>query len=353
MEKIIFVDTNFLISNIGGIKDIIDKVEKAGYSLYITETVKNEFINIELRKKKDIYNKLEKIKQTNKFINLTYTKEEETLEYVKNKYDKLFNQYFKNRIIEYDKNNMLDRVLERNIFKIPPFFNESNSTDKGFKDTIILLTIKDYIQTLPEESEIYFVTADNGFTKYKKDIEQEILVDTKRNIKIIDARSKETLYNKLNIENEQTEEQKENIFVKNIKEIDIEKIREEINDLMFDFKYELVEDFYGNQSPEKRFKVYTEINYSDTEDFLENIENNIKENIFSKYISPDNLFKNTSLINPISGIDVTTLQKIYNLYIKVKETEYKEAFINFIMMSINENIDYSMNGNSSYDDLPF
>ena len=52
-------------------------------------------------------------------------------------------------------------------------------------------------------------------------------------------------------------------------------------------------------------------------------------------------------------IDVTILQKIYDIYIEVRETEYKDAFINFIMTNVNENIDSSIKNGSSNDDIPF
>ena len=353
MEKIVFVDTNFLINNIGNIKKIISEMEQSGYLLYITQTVKIEFINIQLRKLKETYSKLEKIKQTNKHLNISYVKEDKSLKSLEEAYNRLFDKYFENKIIEYDKSDMLDRVLERNKFKRPPFYNEPNSTDKGFKDTIIYLTIRDYIQTLPEGSEIYFITSDNGFIKYKDDLEPEVFKETKRNIKFIEGNSKEFIYSQLKIDDENEERQEENIFAKNKEKIDIEKIREEINELIYIFKYENFEDYYGNQIEEKRFELYLELNYNDTEYLLNNIECNLKKNIFNNYISVEKLFKNSFMVSAKYDIDVTILQKIYDIYIKVRETEYKDAFINFIMTNVNENIDSSIKNGSSNDDIPF
>ena len=55
---------------------------------------------------------------------------------------------------------MLDKVLERSKYKKPPFYNENNSSDKGFKDTIILLTIIDFIIFFGDDAIFYFITSE-------------------------------------------------------------------------------------------------------------------------------------------------------------------------------------------------
>lgn len=49
MEKIVIVDTNFLVSNMGNNRNNIKELEEKGLLLYIPELVKDEFINIQLR----------------------------------------------------------------------------------------------------------------------------------------------------------------------------------------------------------------------------------------------------------------------------------------------------------------
>lgn len=77
---------------------------------------------------------------------------------VEDTYNKIFENNFKDKIITYKKEEMLNRVLQRNRYKQPPFYNENNSSDKGFKDTIILLTILDFINAFEDEVNFYFIT---------------------------------------------------------------------------------------------------------------------------------------------------------------------------------------------------
>lgn len=226
MEKIVIVDTNFLVSNMGNNRNNIKEIEEKGLLVYIPELVKDEFINIQLRKVEEVYNKLENLGSLKEVINLKYTKKELVKEEMEKAYNRIFNANFDGKIIQYNKSNMLDRVLERNKQKMPPFYNESNSSDKGFKDTIILLSIMDFISDYKNETEFYFVTSDNGFIKYKNEIESELFYKCAKNVTIIEGKDKSNIYKKLNINNTEEKEKNnpENIFSKN--EINIEEIRE-------------------------------------------------------------------------------------------------------------------------------
>ena len=83
MEKIIILDTNFLVANTGKINEIIPKLEKNNYHVYVPKMVQEEYINIQLRKIKELYKKIENIKSSNDFLNLKYENEEN--EVIKNR----------------------------------------------------------------------------------------------------------------------------------------------------------------------------------------------------------------------------------------------------------------------------
>ena len=68
MKNVVIVDTNFLVSNIGNIKQIIKELTEKEIDVYVPEIVKDEFINIQLRKLEDTYNKLESLKKLQKVI---------------------------------------------------------------------------------------------------------------------------------------------------------------------------------------------------------------------------------------------------------------------------------------------
>lgn len=353
MKNVVIVDTNFLVNNTGNIKEIVKELQEKEIEVYVPELVKEEFINIQLRKLEEAYSKLENLKNLQKIIDLKYRKKEVTRKMVEGIYNNIFEENFKNKIIVYNKEGMLDRVLERNKYKKPPFYNENNSSDKGFKDTIILLTIIDFISSFGDDAIFYFITSDNGFIKYKNEIEKEIFDKCAKNITIVEGKDKNKVYKELNIVEEKSnqEEKTENIFSK--EEINIEEIRKRINELMDIFIWTTSFDYYGNLQDERRFEISNYINNEKTEKFLNSIDGIIEDNIFRNEILVETFFETDEWVFSKNSIDVDTMKEISELYKKVKDTKYKEAFINYISQRINENKVNNMFTVESDDDLPF
>lgn len=173
MNNILIADTNFLVNNTGKNKEIKEELENKDIKLYIPELVKTEFINIQLRKLDDVYGSLDGYKKIHAVWKLKYVEKSEAEEILEKSYDALFEKYFKESMILLNKEDMIDRVLERNKYKLPPFIKESNSSDKGFKDSMIFLSIKDFIIKYDNDANFYFITLDNGFTKNKLKLEKE------------------------------------------------------------------------------------------------------------------------------------------------------------------------------------
>lgn len=353
MKNIVIVDTNFLINNTGNIKEIIEELTSNDIEVYVPEIVKEEFINIQLRKLEETYNKLESLKKSQKIIDLKYRKKELSRKMVEDAYDKIFENNFNDKIIIYNREEMLNRVLQRNRYKQPPFYNESNSSDKGFKDTIIFLTVLDFIIDFKDEANFYFITSDNGFIKYKKEIEKEIFEKSIKNITILDGKDKNKLYKELNIvENQQIQQdEQENIFSK--KEIDIEEIRKQINNLMDKFTWATSFDFYGNEQEVRRFDISNYISSDDTEKFLNSIDDVLEDNIFRNTILIEAFFETEDWVFSKYSIDIDTMKEISQLYKTVKDTKYKEAFVKYVSQRINENKVTNMFTTDSDDDLPF
>ena len=353
MKNVVIVDTNFLVNNTGNIKEIVKELQEKEIEVYVPELVKEEFINIQLRKLEEAYSKLENLKNLQKIIDLKYRKKEVTRKMIEGIYNNIFEENFKNKIIVYNKEGMLDRVLERNKYKKPPFYNENNSSDKGFKDTIILLTIIDFISSFGDDAIFYFITSDNGFIKYKNEIEKEIFDKCAKNITIVEGKDKNKVYKELNIVEEKSnqEEKTENIFSK--EEINIEEIRKRINELMDIFIWTTSFDYYGNLQDERRFEISNYINNEKTEKFLNSIDGIIEDNVFRNEILVETFFETDEWVFSKNSIDVDTMKEISELYKKVKDTKYKEAFINYISQRINENKVNNMFTVESDDDLPF
>lgn len=352
MKKIIIFDTNFLVANTGKINEIVPKLEKHNYYVYVPRLVQEEYINIQLRKIKELYRKIENIKNNNAFLNLKYESEEKVLRWNEIGYNKSFKEYFKNNIIEYDKKNILDKVLKRNKYKEPPFYDEPNSSDKGFKDTIVWLSLKEFINNYEnEETYFYYITSDNGFIKYKSILEKEI---ENKYFEIVDIKDVNKLYSKFEIELEKENAEK-NIFESNTNEVNLDEAREKINNLMWEFNNYVYEDCFGNESIENRYEIRKIISYNETEKFLDRIPKVLQNNIFRKTINPEYVFPyDCQAYSNGHEIDLVTLKEIDKLYNQISRTKYKNAFITFIMQKINENkVEEVAFINTEDDDLPF
>lgn len=347
MKNIIIVDTNFLINNLGEINNTNEELMKKGFDIYIPELVKDEFINIQTRKLDEIYQKMESFNYFAPFMKLKYRGKDESKSVIEDEYNKIFDKKFKDRIIKYNHDGMLERVLERNKEKKPPFYNAENSSDKGFKDTIILLSVIDFISTIDEETTFYFVTSDNGFIKYKAELEKEIFEKTSKKINILEGKEKKKLFKQLNVCEEEKIE--ENIFAQ--EEIDIDSIRAKLNDVMQEFTKSFVYDYYGNEEETTRFDVIRDVTNEETRKFLANIRSVIDKNIFSITIPVENFFDLELVIVGKYDISIETMNELYELYEKVVNTKYEEAFVEFITKKINEN--RIKVATTFDDDLPF
>lgn len=348
IEKVVIFDTNFLISNLKNLSSIMTKLKENRCILYLPQIVKEEVINNRIREIYKFYEELKELKYKNKLFEIKFKPASDIIKIEEKGYNDSFTKYFDNNIIKYE-DEIFPQILQRDKYKKPPFCNEDNSSDKGFKDTIIVLSIIEFFKQYKSETKIYFITNDKVFSKYKTQIEEEILFSTSKDFEIILTDNKEKLYSSLQIE---TEKQEENIFALQ-DNVNIDEIREDINSLMYDFNMAFDDEYTGFGDPHYlRYEITEEINEQNTEYLLEDLKDVIKNNVFNISISLKELaFKN--IIIEHCQIEMDILKKINNLYLKVKNTQYKEAFVNFIMQKINENkVPITINTDNS-DELPF
>ena len=84
------------------------------------------------------------------------------------KLDEWLTKAFDEKIIEIYYDDLLATVLDRCKYKKPPFNNEENSSDKGFKDTILFLNLIHFMKNSGYD-EIYLFTNDKVINKFKND----------------------------------------------------------------------------------------------------------------------------------------------------------------------------------------
>ena len=88
-----------MVNNTGNIKEIVKELQEKEIEVYVPELVKEEFINIQLRKLEEAYSKLENLKNLQKIIDLKYRKKEVTRTMVEGISNNIFEENFKNKII--------------------------------------------------------------------------------------------------------------------------------------------------------------------------------------------------------------------------------------------------------------
>ena len=184
MENMIIFDSDFVISNIASLKEYLDKFDN--YICYICDVSLKEIA------KKNSFDKFEKIDnfrntiRNYKILGIEFINDDET---IKTKIEEESSNYvkaiFENNII-LNHSRTSAQLLKRAYNKIPPF----GKSDTGFKDTIILLDIIDYLKG-KKIKKAFFVTNDDDFNKNNSNIEKEVKENTLCDFSILDGKNKE------------------------------------------------------------------------------------------------------------------------------------------------------------------
>lgn len=169
MNKIFIFDTNYLYET----KDLrlLFKSKQDDEEFFVTDIVIDEIKFQNDRKLKKMYEQHEDMVQTTlnqKYFGLKNNIDIESV-YEKSSMEiqKYFKRFFKENVIYgYSKEEMYDELMERVRFKKAPFFDAENSSDKGFKDTLIWMSVLKFIGAR-EEKEFEFITNDKGFLKQR------------------------------------------------------------------------------------------------------------------------------------------------------------------------------------------
>jgi hypothetical protein len=333
----IILDTNFLISYKADLLNIHKKLSES-YNVFVSEVSIQERVSQKYLELKDKYNNIEKFKNDNlNFVEIKYHHSfEDIYEIYKNKIQNNYKDLFGNNIIQFNENDYsLNLVMERVYKKLPSFNNLENASDKGFKDTLIWLSILNYFKKSGGNNSI-FITNDNFFLKYTDALCNEFYTITGKNIEI-----------------------KENNFF----EIPItkpEEIKSEKIKLLMDFsvlRSKIQEYIYGLCSEFDGYDYWDKPKFHDlfklkkivTEDDMRNIFQNLKiiieNNLFETAINADVVFGTDFESN--YPIPIDALQNALNLYIDI-HNEYKEYLPQFFYTAsniFNKNYDGSILSN--------
>ncbi|OUO17170.1 PIN domain-containing protein [Flavonifractor sp. An4] len=338
-------DTNFIIQN-HELELVVQKLNEKGFSVYITQVAVDERIAQECNKQKEKYDELEKARH--KFFDIASieikTKYEEIQRYykegMKKKYEGLFGKNIIPLTVDEDT---FSRVLERAYAKTPPFIR--GSSDKGFKDSLMWLSLIDYF-TKSGEPKVVFVTDDNGFRDNIDILQKEFSSATGKTIEI----KSNSYYNELV---DPKPEPKQAVEVKY--EVDLTDLRNEIQETIHDLCWVETEDYWGNT---EWYKTFTSCKAFDTvyvTQIFEQLENKIQSHILETSISASVILDIDNRIRDgNAAIPMTALERARNLYIKMKRQyiNYMQPFYSATIRILNQNCEYPIDL-SDDEELPF
>lgn len=347
MRKLIIFDTNILVKRrlLKDIKVLIDQHKKIG-DVYITETVLDEFTNFNYQiMKTEVVDGLVKYPFMYEILDINYDIEnihsKKTSREIKHTIKKLF----EDKIIGLNTIE-LEEVYGRAIRKIPPF-DSSKKSDKGFKDTLIWLSIINYDYT--NYSEVFFITNDSVFKKYEDNFQEEF---TKKHNKSIFIYS-DLLSENINESDKKIEKNEVSEIEKNI-DIHSEEILEDYlktNDFRSNLEHVLDEiilitvreyDAFDNSydHTEYRFHIQRYINIDDLELFRLHLNKLVKDNILSYKIRASLFlepYSKTEDITEKHHIEIESIVKLSKIISEFQKAlpNYTSAFLSVINDRIN------------------
>lgn len=274
MKKAFVFDTNFIFKN-SDLKEVVNNL-KNDFDVFITQVSIDERISQKVREKKHKFDEILKIEEDCKeYIDVTYKKNYDSVaSYIKEGMQKNYEDCFGTNIILFvTSKNLFEEVFERSLEKIPPFLE--STSDKGFKDTLIWLSI---IKRFSEEDydNIIFVTEDKGFLDKSEVLISEFKEKTGKNIEIKNA----SYYYELLPEEEH--EMDKSI----ISNDELSSMRRRISDVynaLFVYKNDW-------EIEENRFVINDYMSVEMVKDILEKMESVYNEHIFEERISPFAIF---------------------------------------------------------------
>lgn len=333
-EYCLIFDTNIITENKNKLSEIKEKIEEIA-DIYIPKIVIEEVQAQKSRSISDDYLKIQGIIKKNKdsFIYEEKFKLSDVITKSENAIEEWLKNYC-NNILEYKKVDMND-ILSRLKYKKAPFINEIGSSDKGFKDTIIWLSIMEK-ESLQEYKKIILITNDKtGFVKRREELYEEYKERYLTDIRI--CSSIEEVYQELEISSdEQQDIQIENHKIQEQKNENIQDIKKELNSCIDHIVSFVYDDNWGNEQRVDRFVIYTKMKDEDIECFLILLGDYLKENLFFERIDMSDILFRCGIESAGETVRSKYLNELNEIYIRIKDNrDLYKPFIKFIKENFN------------------
>lgn len=330
-DKRAFVfDTNFIIQN-SDLKEVVANLSDQ-FSVYVTQVSIDERIAQQCRDIKSRFDSLEKAKSENRDI--AEIKFKNTYESYSNIRKRIvqenYNKLFGDNIIPFNKDvKMLEVILQRANDKKAPFSNVEGASDKGFKDSLIWMSILQFFIE-KGEGEVVFVTDDNGFTKNQQVLTAEFKTMTKKTIIF-----RNNSYYKELLKPELIPKLPANPIPANIDELR-DKIELAAKELCYSVDY----DQWGEEYPVSTFTINKKVDAEYMVVVFSSLDRIIRDNIFEKQL-PASLVLDLDKRITDTGykIPIHAITNIAHLHDEIKKSlpEYYLQFCSTIANTVNQN----------------
>ena len=331
-EKAAFVfDTNFIVQ-VKDLDNVLKNLEEK-FSVYVPQMCIDERIAQECRDLRTQFDEIECLqKRCSKIASITFkTSYDQKATELSNGMQKKYEKWFENHIIPFSKDaKTFQMVLDRAYQKLPPFSNDPKASDKGFKDTIVWISLLEYFAQ-NGSAKIIFVTSDGGFSKNVDRLCKGFHQATGKTIEIKDS----TYYGELLKDKAQqppppTPEQHP----------DFSHLRKEIFDVLDALCGVETEDYWGDPYYEYYFFLNQMVDAAYMKAVFDNLREVIKNHILDRNISADEILElDNRVINGNVNVPFETLENVLKLYEKMEKVypNYLQQFYSTAANILNRN----------------
>lgn len=337
-------DTNFIIQH-KDLDSVRDRLIAEGFEVYITQVAIDERIAQECNKLKEKYERIENIKREySGFVAIEVTKTLESAQhYLKEGMQKKYEKIFGKNIIPLNTDeSSFVRVLERAFVKTPPFIK--GSSDKGFKDTLMWISIMEYFACSGENT-VVFLTDDNGFRDNVDFLKNEFSSTTGKDIEI----KSNSCYKDLV---EPRTEPSQVVATKHI--VDLDELRDEIEEVINSLCWCQLEDYWGEEQWYRTFTSSVPFDNTYVEQVFMNLESVIQDHLLEKSVVASTVFGiDNRIVDGKGQIGLESLEKAHQLYCKIrtKYSDFMQPFFSAVCGICNQN--YQQPWNFDGEELPF
>lgn len=340
-------DTNFIIENLN-LKEVVANLSEQ-FTVYVTQVSIDERISQKYIELKNKYEKLSALTDDYRGIASIriITPFDKKFEAEKEITQKGYMDLFGEHIISFSSGEVaFSKILDRVYKKVPPFLSVDGASDKGFKDSLIWLSLLEFFQSGGED-DVVFVTNDNGFRKNIDELYKEFKEFTGKNISIKDNSYYKSLF--------ESRESETTLSKKEVPLPDVNQLREKVYDVIHSLCGVDSHDYWGNPDWDRAFTLSQKVDISYMEHVFTHLKQEIRNNLFESAIPADKILGLDDRITNGVPIPMSSLEDALSLYeeIRQKLPDYLPQFYSAAATIINGNYVEPQVIGTENDDLPF